>query len=208
MLQQTQVDRVIPKYRAFIKTFPTAKRLAAASLADVLKLWSGLGYNRRAKYLHEAAKLWGGVPLEDLPGVGPYTASAVRVFAYNEPVNMIETNIRTVIIHHCFSRRNKVSDIEILQLTGILLSNQKVKKDPRTWYSALMDYGSYLKKIHTNPSRLSSSPIKQQPFKGSDRAIRGAILRAHLAGTPLSKLPFLPERVHRLEKILKQEKLI
>ena len=106
MLQQTQVDRVIPKFDAFITRFPDEAALAAASLADVLTLWSGLGYNRRAKYLHDAAKMimaeFSGIfpttydELVKLPGVGPNTAGAIMTYAYNQPVVFIETNVRTV----------------------------------------------------------------------------------------------------------------
>ena len=93
MLQQTQVPRVIEKYKSFLKKFPTVNVLARAVLADVLKEWSGLGYNRRAKYLHDAAKVIVGEYRGDikkalahqLPGVGPYTKAAVRTFAFNEP---------------------------------------------------------------------------------------------------------------------------
>jgi len=110
MLQQTQVPRVQEKYKEFLKKFPTVRALAKAPLADVLRVWSGLGYNRRAKYLRDAAKTIvakhkGKVPkdvltLRLLPGMGLYTASALRVFAFNEPDILIETNIRTAFIHH------------------------------------------------------------------------------------------------------------
>jgi A/G-specific adenine glycosylase len=203
MLQQTQVDRVIPKYKAFLKAFPTARVLARAALPQVLLLWSGLGYNRRAKYLWEAAKRWG-APLETLPGVGPYTASAVRVFAYNKPEILIETNIRAVFLHHLFPKSKKVPDARLMPFIVRALDRKK----PRVWYAALMDYGSYLKKKLPNPSRRSRLHTKQKPFKGSDREIRGGILKAHLAGRPLSKLPFDKVRVLELKKKLKAEGLI
>src|SRR3989344_8269276 len=110
MLQQTQVARVIGKYKAFLIRFPNARRLAEAPLSDVLKAWSGLGYNRRTKYLKAAAEVivrgYGGrgpkasIVLRTIPGIGPYTASAVRVFAFNEPDVLIETNIRAAFIHY------------------------------------------------------------------------------------------------------------
>ena len=113
MLQQTPVDRVLPKYQEFLKQFPSIKKLAAASLGDVLRAWQGLGYNRRAKYLHQCAAVIiydnGGIwprtvnELQALPGIGPYTAGAVMAFAYNQPIPIIETNIRTVYLHHFFS---------------------------------------------------------------------------------------------------------
>jgi A/G-specific adenine glycosylase len=183
MLQQTQVERVIGKYQAFIATFPSVKRLAAASLGDVLKLWQGLGYNRRAKFLHAAAVAvvseYGGMfpkdvqGLQRLPGVGPYTAGAVAAFAYNEPVVMIETNIRQVYLHHFFSKRNEVHDADILQLVERTVSLDT----PREWYWALMDYGSYLKRQHGNINQKSKHYTKQSKFAGSDRQIRGAIVK-------------------------------
>ncbi len=120
MLQQTQVERVVPFYHHFIKQFPTAKKLARAPLADVLKSWQGLGYNRRAKMLHEAAQELSRLnlditrsnlvaTLEKLPGVGPYTARAVAAFAYNQDVVFVETNIRTAILHHFFPREAEMS---------------------------------------------------------------------------------------------------
>lgn len=202
MLQQTQVDRVVPKYLAFIKRFPTAKALAKAPLVEVLRLWSGLGYNRRAKYLWEAAKVFQTHDLEALPGVGPYTASAVRVFAFNKPEILIETNIRAVFLHHLFPRSRKVPDTKIYPFMN------KVKIDnPREWYAALMDYGTYLKSVHPNPSRRSMHHTKQSKFKGSNREIRGAILRARLAGRSLAKLPFDQKRVQEQVKALKKEGL-
>src|SRR3989338_5285925 len=124
MLQQTQVARVIEKYKAFLIRFPNARRLAEAPLSDVLRLWSGLGYNRRAKYLRAAAEVIvrgysGRVPkaaivLQKIPGVGPYTASAVRIFAFNEPDVLIETNIRAALIHYFFADTLNVRDRAVL----------------------------------------------------------------------------------------------
>lgn len=182
MLQQTQVERVLPKYQAFIKAYPTPQALARAPLADVLTLWVGLGYNRRAKYLKAAAQAVvdrGGFPkteaeLRTLPGVGPYTAAAVCAFAYNQPVVMIETNIRTVFLHHFFAESARlVSDKSILALVAKTLPKDK----SREWYTALMDYGVYLKKTHGNNTKKSKAYVKQAAFKGSDRQIRGFIIR-------------------------------
>jgi A/G-specific adenine glycosylase len=192
MLQQTQVDRVIPYYERFLKRFPDARSLAAAPLADVLRLWSGLGYNRRAKYLHEAAKRLHTIELSDrrkvsyaqlreLPGVGEYTAKAVRVFAWNEPEALIETNVRTAFIAHFFPRGRKVPDAKLVPLIAEALEGQ----DPRSWYAALMDYGTYLKATQPNPSRKSKHHSKQTKFEGSMRQVRGAILKACLAGVTL-----------------------
>jgi len=182
MLQQTQALRVIPKYEAFLKKFPTPQKLAKAKLSDVLKLWSGLGYNRRAKFLHQAAKIiatdgWTG---GKLPGVGPYTAAAVEAFARNKPTVFIETNIRTVFIHYLFRRRSNilVTDIELLPLIEKALKQSKMQ--PRDFYAALMDYGSYLKQKGIKLNARSKHYTKQSRFEGSYRQLRGAILRAVL----------------------------
>ena len=182
MLQQTQVDRVIPKYTAFLKSFPTVEKLAQAKLSAVLELWSGLGYNRRARMLHEAAKYVvkecdGTFPkeiqqLEKLPGVGPYTARAVTAFAYNKPVVMIETNIRAVFLHEFFRKKSDIHDSDIMPL----IEQTAEGVEPREWYAALMDYGTYLKKLHPNPSRKSTHHTKQSKFEGSLRQIRGSLL--------------------------------
>lgn len=194
MLQQTQVERVIPKYKEFLKVFPNVSVLARSPLSDVLRVWSGLGYNRRAKYLHDAAKQivlsFPGrtkivhmtyAELRELPGVGDYTAKAIRVFAYNEPEVLIETNVRTVFLHHFFPRSKNVPDSKIGRYIALSIKGQ----DPRTFYSALMDYGSHLKQLHPNPSRRSKHHVKQSKFEGSLRQVRGAILKAATEGGSL-----------------------
>lgn len=183
MLQQTQVDRVIPKYKSFLKRFPTLKKLSEATLGDVLREWQGLGYNRRAKMLHRCAQEVvsihkGKFPkthaeLMKLPGVGHYTAGAVLAFAYNIPIAIIETNIRTVYIHHFFHDATDISDKEIAQLTERTLDIG----NSREWYYALMDYGSFLKKSIGNLNSRSKHYVVQTPFKNSDRQIRGTILK-------------------------------
>ncbi len=192
MLQQTQVDRVIDKYVLFIKTFPTIKTLAGATLNKLLSTWQGLGYNRRALLLQKCAQqivneYKGVVPnspklLEKLPGLGRATASSVCVFAFNIPVTFIETNIRTVFIHEFFPTRETVHDEELLPLIEQALD----RKNPCAWYSALMDYGTHLKKLHPNPSRKSAHHSRQSKFEGSDRQIRGAVLRLLLKHNRLS----------------------
>lgn len=179
MLQQTQVDRVIPYYKAFLKKFPTAKKLAAAPLSDVLTAWQGLGYNRRAKMLHAAAKKlathaqYDPSELQLLPGVGPYTARAVAAFAFNNDGVVIETNIRTVIIHHFFEDAEKVSDADIADVLAKVLPKGKA----REWYSALMDYGAHLKRQGISHNARTRGYTKQSAFAGSLRQVRGAILR-------------------------------
>src|SRR3989344_3976492 len=184
MLQQTQVPRVIGKYKEFLKSFATIQSLARAPLGNVLKVWSGLGYNRRAKSLHDTAKILakngvhfnGPTGLLQCPGVGPYTRAAVRVFAFNEPEVLIETNIRTAFIHHFHSnvlQNVRISDVEILPLATLAARGQ----DPRTWHWALMDYGAYLKKSGVRNNSRSAHYAKQSKFEGSLRQVRGAILR-------------------------------
>ena len=183
MLQQTQVARVIEKYNAFMALFPTVEALAAAPLADVLRLWQGLGYNRRAKLLHACAQKVvaehkgkfpkEGSALRALPGIGPYTASAIQAFAWNIATPLIETNVRTVFLHHFFPGRDGVHDNEILELVEETLPRDHA----RDWYAALMDYGTYLKETVGNPNARSQQYARQSTFKGSDREIRGAILR-------------------------------
>lgn len=183
MLQQTQVDRVIPKFTAFIQQFPDARSLADAPLVDLLAAWQGLGYNRRALNLQRAARMiveqWGGsipddpVLLQQLPGIGPYTAGAIASFAFNRPQLFLETNIRAVLLHFFFADQEGVTDKQILPVAEAVLD----RKNPRTWYNALMDYGSDLKRRFPNPSRRSRHHTVQSRFEGSDRQIRGAVLR-------------------------------
>lgn len=199
MLQQTQVNRVIPKYEAFLRQFPTIKILAEASLAEVLAVWNGLGYNRRAKFLHAAAKQvlkeYGGVvpqnvdELAKLPGIGQNTAGAIVVYAFNQPAIFIETNIRSVFIHHFFPGQKDIPDKEILELVRLSLPSARglIAKttglfDYRHWYWALMDYGGYLKSSTSNPSRRSKHHAQQSRFEGSPRQIRGQVIRILTAG--------------------------
>jgi len=220
MLQQTQVSRVLPKYKAFVKQWRSARALANAPLSAVLEAWQGLGYNRRAKSLHECAKQvvqehdgrWPRTYAEllKLPGIGPYTAGAVMAFSYNEPVPIIETNIRTVYLHHFFADVNKVTEIEILRLSADYLD----QKNPREWYWALMDYGAHLKQAVGNPNKRAISYTKQSPFAGSDRQIRGAIIKLlttgsyTLAAIHASLAQFSNERIARQLVKLTNENMV
>ncbi len=185
MLQQTQADRVVPKYLVFIEKYKTVGDLARASQRDVLTLWQGLGYNRRALYLMRAAKIitekYGGKfpktiqELTVLPGIGSYTARAILTFAYNIPNVFIETNIRTVYLYFFFKNAElkSISDNDLMQKIEKTVDNH----NPREWYFALMDYGTMLKKIERAKNTASKTYGKQKPFKGSRRQLRGAILR-------------------------------
>jgi A/G-specific adenine glycosylase len=187
MLQQTQVGRVLPKYEEFMRRFPTVEALARAPLADVLSVWNGLGYNRRAKFLHAAAQKAveehaGDIPdtLEELialPGVGKNTAGAVLAYAFNQPAVFIETNVRTVFFHHFFADRTDIDDKELLTL----VEQTRDDEHPRGWYWALMDYGTHLKTLGSNISQ-SRHYVRQSKFEGSRRQVRGKILKALVAG--------------------------
>jgi A/G-specific adenine glycosylase len=214
MLQQTQVDRVTGKYGDFLKAFPTVEKLASSPLSAVVKAWQGLGYNRRAVFLKKAAEIIvkkhsGRIPddidaLRELPGIGPATAGALRAFAFGKPSVFIETNIRSVFIHHFFRDRHGVTDEELMPLIGAAVD----RGDPRNWYYALMDYGVMLKRSHPNPSRRSASHKTQGRFEGSDRQVRGKVLRHLSGGHSMGEgelralIPSSRSRLHRILKAL------
>ncbi len=187
MLQQTQVERVKLKYAEFLGAFPTVHALAAAPLPELLRVWQGLGYNRRALYLKRCSETivaqWGGMfprtveELQSLPGIGPYTARAVAAFAFGVAEPLIETNIRTLFIHFFFHGREQVADSEIMPLITVTLDGER----PREWYYALMDYGVMLKQNHPNPGRRSRHHMQQTRFEGSNRQLRSRLLREVLA---------------------------
>lgn len=220
MLQQTQVDRVIDKYKQFIRTFPTIQKLAKAPVEKVLRIWQGLGYNRRALMIHRCAqaivKDWHSIisdnpeQLQKLPGIGKTTAASICVFAFHKPLVFIETNIRTVFIYEFFPNRKDITDGELIPLIKQTLDT----KHPYKFYSALMDYGAYLKKNNSNPSRKSARHTKQSRFEGSDRQIRGKILRLLLSQKKLSfkkmnaELQADPERFKKILQGLVKEGFI
>jgi len=204
MLQQTQVSRVLPKYHAFLARFPDVQSLAMATLPEVLALWSGLGYNRRAKFLHMAAqqivaKHGGIIPdresdLIALPGIGKNTAGAILAYAFNQPVVFVETNIRTVFFHHFFADTDGVDDKEV----AVLVSETCDPEHPREWYWALMDYGAHLKATAGGKLAQSKHYTRQTVFEGSKRQLRGEVIRRLLAGdTALSSITD-----NRLEAVL------
>ena len=183
MLQQTQVQRVMEKYEQFTRIFPDFPSLAKAPLRKILREWQGMGYNRRAIALKQIAQkvvkeFHGNLPtsvetLMTFPGVGRATASAISAFAFKQPAVFIETNIRRVFIHCFFHDRINVMDAEILTLVERTLDSS----NPREWYYALMDYGVMLKMKYENPNRRSAHYQKQSPFQGSNRQIRGMVLK-------------------------------
>jgi A/G-specific adenine glycosylase len=209
MLQQTQVSRVIEKYEIFIRTFPNIESLVQAPLREILSVWQGLGYNRRALVLKRLADMVvtqfdSKIPanaedLRKLPGIGEATANAICAFAFNQRVVFAETNIRSVFIHHFFPEGANIKDAEVLPLVSQTLDS----RNPRKWYWALMDYGAALKKNMINPGRSSAHYQKQGPFKGSNREIRGRILQTLVKRPRISedelveKLPFEEEAVQR-----------
>jgi len=213
MLQQTQTHRVIAKYEQFVSQFPTIESLAQAQQADVIKNWQGLGYNRRALALHRTARqivhehqsIVPACPtiLETFPGIGKATASSIAAFAYNKPTTFIETNIRTVFIHCFFINQSNITDDQIFPLVVQTVD----QKNPREWYYALMDYGVMLKKNCINPSRASKHHTKQSTFEGSDRQIRGMILKLLSQKSSLSCEQFfqlIPREQKRIERALQQ----
>lgn len=220
MLQQTQTYRVEPKYEQWLLAFPSCEMLAAANLRDVLTAWQGLGYNRRGMAIHKIAQIvmqeyQGQLPvdptiLETFPGIGKATAASICAFAFNMPTVFVETNIRAVFIHSFFKDKAAVDDKELLPLVAQTVDAQ----NPREWYYALMDYGVHLKKLHANPARRSAHHTKQSRFEGSDRQIRGAVVRA-LTEHPSLKMAEIigtiqkePDRVKKIIKQLCAEGLI
>ncbi|MFX1314732.1 MAG: winged helix-turn-helix transcriptional regulator [Promethearchaeota archaeon] len=213
MLQQTQTGAVSNKFLRFIHRFPSFLDLARAPLEDVLKVWKGLGYNRRAIALKKISEIiirdYGGkLPdsveiLESFPQIGHNTASSIVTFAFNKPTVFVETNIRRVYIYFFYLDKVKVKDIEILSLVDKTID----KNNPREWYYALMDYGVMLKKSHPELNKKSIHYKKQKPFKGSSRELRGKILGILLENPDLTKdeiIERLNTEAERIVKIIEQ----
>ena len=189
MLQQTQVPRVEARMPAWLDRFPTVQALAQAAPSDVLDAWQGMGYNRRALALHGAAQRvvedWGGeFPRETrdlvaLPGIGPATAQGIRSFAFDLPGVYLETNVRTVFLHHFFP--DAAAPGAATDEIAPFAVPQDDADTPRAWYYALLDYGAYLKKTLPNPSRRSAGYSRQSKFEGSRRQKRAHIVRMLLA---------------------------
>lgn len=195
MLQQTPVARVLPAYAAFLRHFPTLAALSRASLADVLRAWSGLGYNRRARDLHRIAQLQPrGLPetregLDALPGVGAYTAGAVSCFSRGERVAFADTNVRRVLGRALLGRI--ATEREAVALDEGLLPRRGADR----WHHALMDLGATVCLARTPRCDICpiaegcrsrgrvvrAAPRRQAAFATSDRRVRGrivALLRA------------------------------
>lgn len=204
MLQQTQVSRVSSYLPRWLERFPDVEALASSPVADVLELWQGMGYNRRALALQRAASViateFGGVfpretaELVSLPGIGPATAQGIRSFAFDLPGVYLETNVRTVFLHHFFPDVPGVPDRELVPLIegscpsapgaagqGAFAPPQDADDTPRNWYYALLDYGAHLKKTVPNPSRRSAGHVRQSRFEGSRRQKRAEVVRLLLA---------------------------
>lgn len=208
MLQQTQVARVLTRWSEWLERFPNVEALAEAESAEVLEAWQGMGYNRRALALHRAAQVvvenYGGVfptetaELTALPGIGPATAQGIRAFAFDLPGVYLETNVRTVFLHHYFPEVEGVPDRELVPLVeaacpavvdeagtdapmGPYAAPEDADDTPRLWYHALLDYGAYLKKTLPNPSRRSKGYTRQSKFEGSRRQKRAELVRMLLA---------------------------
>ncbi len=199
MLQQTQTNRVVEKFQQFIQKFPDFQSLASAPLNDVLKVWQGLGYNRRAVALKRIAErvvneFDGVLPadidiLKSFPQIGHNTASSIVAFAFNMPTFFIEVNIRRVYIYYFFPGKSSIKDSVIIPIVRITLDSSNVRK----WYYALTDYGVMLKKTHPELNKRSAHYRKQSKFKGSRREIRGKILKLLIASSSLTEAEIFKE---------------
>jgi A/G-specific adenine glycosylase len=209
MLQQTQVSRVAPAHLRFVDRFPSVEALASATRADVLRAWAGLGYNRRAVALHEAArtivrKHGGRVPsdpeaLQRLHGVGPYTAAAVASLAYGAAVAAIDTNVRRVI-----SRAVLGTDGALPSDVRDAAARWLDPADPAGWNQAVMDVGREICRPRPRCEvcplarsccyrpRLATAPLRrrQPAFEGSSRQLRGRLI-AELRAAPARTLASL-----------------
>ncbi len=193
MLQQTQVSRVVPKYGEFLARFPDLSALAQAPLADVLALWSGLGYNNRAVRLKKVAEAavartrdgrLGHPPalpdtlekLVSLPGVGPYTARAVLIFAHNADLAAVDANIRRVLLHE-LRLPHELPATELQRVADVVLPRGR----SRDWHNALMDYGAL---VLTSRATGIAPLTTQSPFEGSRRSYRSRLVRLLLNVSP------------------------
>lgn len=216
MLQQTQVQRVDGRWQRWLERFPTVDALAMAQVADVLDEWQGMGYNRRALALLNAARAVsdaGGVmphelrELVALPGIGSATAAGIRAFAFNLPGVYLETNVRTVMLHEFYPDAAQVPDRELIPLVEATCPQDACdpNDDPRTWYYALLDYGYHLKRTVPNPSRRSRTHVRQSRFEGSHRQKRAMVVRALLAHRDGASAETLAQEVAAEERLAGRE---
>ena len=221
MLQQTQTERVLPKYLEFLDRWPDLTALDQAPLIEILASWKGLGYNRRALALKRIAAICaeqgGELPcdekgLRELPMVGPATAAAVMAFAYHHPALYLETNIRRVLIHFFFADCDSVHDRDLYRILEQAIQDPTC--DPKSWYYALMDYGVFLRRIIKNPNRRSAHYSRQSSFENSDRQIRGRLIMILTESGSmsltrvLSTLDFPEERIGQCLSALEKEGFI
>jgi A/G-specific adenine glycosylase len=209
MLQQTQTGAVSEKFLNFINYFPDFKTLAEAPLEEVLKIWHGLGYNRRAVALKKIAEIVvneydNKLPenieiLNSFPQIGHNTAASIYTFSFDKPAVFIETNIRRVYIYFFFPTSDNVKDKDILPFIEKTIDNS----NPRQWYYALMDYGVMLKKTHPELNKKSAHYRKQAPFKGSNREIRGKILKLLIETKSIDETKIIKKLKFKSEKIYK-----
>jgi A/G-specific adenine glycosylase len=206
MSQQTQIDRVVPKFEAFVEQFPTPTECANASLSQLLDIWQGLGYPRRCRNLHDAAKQMvehhgGEVPatleaLLELPGIGDYTARAVLAFADHEDVVIVDTNLARVIArieNRSFAKKELQLVADSLVPEGLSWEwNQVVMDFGATWCTARTPQCEDCPVAHAckwrnqggpDPAPVSGAASKPQArFAGSNRQARGKLMKALIAG--------------------------
>ncbi len=202
MLQQTQVERVIPKYLAWLEQFPNFAVLAEAPTSAVIAAWSGLGYNRRALYLRAAAQAVVGLgtlpttvaEFQKLPGIGPYTAAAIAAFTYNQDIALVDTNIKRFYQLLIFGDQTRPTDKAVLAIAEQYLPPSQ----SRDWHNALMDIGTVISRVRGAKTQqavlvqlfpmLASWPLpnvsdeplkrpKQSSFLGSRRYWRGWLIK-------------------------------
>ena len=214
MLQQTQVQRVIPKFAAFLAVYPRLRDLATAPLDDVLRLWRGLGYNNRARRLRDCAAAAGDTAalprsfegLRELPGIGPYTARAVLAFAHNDDVAAVDANVRRVLTHE-LSLPAALGDRALQRVAEAVLPLGR----SRDWHNALMDYGALVLTARVT----GIAPLgRQGAFEGSRRWYRSRLLQALLDGGPqrldqlAAVLKVSPEAAAELADLLARDDLV
>ncbi len=218
MLQQTQVSRVVPRFEDWLVAYPDLEALAAAPLAEVLRRWSGLGYNNRAVRLQRCAQAvvdagGGRAALPDeldallaLPGVGPYTARAVLVFARNADLAAVDANVRRVLLHELDLPADlSAGEVQIVADAALPVGRS------RDWHNALMDYGALV--LTARRSGIASLG-RQGAFEGSRRQLRARLLRTLLEGGPLDlraaagRLDLAPAAVADLADLLARDGLI